>query len=437
MVTSTRIFHGVRRYRYLVELPGESYGVDTPVSGRLDLPSVREIRLALEEVPGAVRDEPLPEDIGEGSDPATEIRIWDPDDAPTALDMSEVPPDGESDGGVVDEPMVIFEVPPSVTDADIARVLGEERIGELERLQQIRGIDALGWYVTFHQRRYQHGVHIPVEGVLWLVLHGLHKVELSLERKLELAFHAILRHELFHFAADCMMANWELTTGVEVYWTSRAHRNNNGYIELEEALANAYMLRGFKHPTRLLANSAGTYATLKSFCERQPAGYDDGLRFAKTRSDYLRECGYLSDMYSGAAWHVPDALDTLIFYPDPIRIDWTRCPIIVHDRHDLRRQLGIGISFFDKVVELVETPAFRRALEKLDQRLQKQWTTRKVDLGRSTALKSLDFKQWKKGGDGCYSVRVDGNYRAHLRYDRETSVWLAEQIGNHKAMGHG
>jgi hypothetical protein len=341
---------------------------------------------------------------------------------------------------------VIFEVPPEMTDADIRNVLGEDRLQEIERLYQIRGTDAYGWYTTFHQKPVQHGVSIPLEGVLAFVVHAFTGLELPLDRKWELAFHAILRHELFHFAADCMTANWELATGIAVYW--KAHdrcRNPQGYVELEEGLANAYMLRGFKHPTRLLANSGRAYQALKRFCElRQPAGYKDGPKYVKTRGVYLDSyfgASYeLSEMYqheSGASWLSPEALDALIFYPDLIRIDWTRCPIVVLDEHDLQRKLGIGVSYFDAVEIFEETDSFKRSLTKLDRRIQKLWTIRKKDLARSTALKSLDFKQWRNGGPDIYSVRVDGNYRAHVRYDRDGSVWLAEQIGNHKAMGHG
>lgn len=86
---------------------------------------------------------------------------------------------------------------------------------------------------------------------------------------------------------------------------------------------------------------------------------------------------------------------------------------------------------------MFETAKFERELAKLDRRLQELWQMTKRDLTRSTSLKSLDFKQWKKGGRDWYSVRVTGNFRAHLRYDRAKSVWYAEEIGDHKAMGHG
>ncbi len=70
-------------------------------------------------------------------------------------------------------------------------------------------------------------------------------------------------------------------------------------------------------------------------------------------------------------------------------------------------------------------------------RIQQLWQMRKNDLARSTTLKSLDFKQWKKAGPNVYSVRVDSSYGAHLRYVRNESVWFAEAIGDHKTMGHG
>lgn len=409
------------------------------------LRSIRAIRMALGEIPDALRyEDPLTERTGTGTNPATEVWLSDPGRGRDQVDAPSLVSEDESDDGPTDEPAVIFEVPPAITEFDIRNILGEGP-REIERLFQLRGTDALGWYTTFHQKRVQHGVHIPIEGILWLALQAFENLNFSLDRKCGLAFHAILRHELFHFAADCMTANWELATGVAVYWKGRErYRNPQGYIELEEALANAYMLRGFKNPTRLLANSGGTYQALKRFCEGQPAGYKDGPRYVRTRGpsyeSYFGRCYELSEMYqhaSAALWRSPEALDALIFYPDLIRIDWTRCPIIVLDEHDFQRRLGIQISYFGSVEIVKETTSFKRSLSKLDGRLQKIWLTRKRDLARSTALKSLDFKQWKMDGRDVYSVRLDGNYRAHLRYDRDCTTWYAERVGDHKAMRHG
>ncbi|MGV0721046.1 hypothetical protein ABQF17_07700 [Mycolicibacterium elephantis] len=316
-------------------------------------------------------------------------------------------------------------------------------MGELRRLAEIRGVDALGWYVTFHQLGCQYGIHLPLERLLWMAFSHLADVDVPAERKLELAFHAVLRHELFHFEVDCMVANWELATGVETYWASRKLRNAAGYNELEEGLANAYMLRGFKYPTRLLGNAPGAYAALKQMCEMQPSGYNDGPLYMRSSAGgdiYLRECSQLSDDYHGASaarWLVPDEFETLMLYPNPMQVDWTRCPIILQDRFDLQGRLGISISYFRTVEGVVETSKFQRDLKKLDKALQARWQNAKKLLARTTAAKSLDFKRWRRLGADWYSVRVGLNFRAHLRYDRGTSVWFAEAIGDHKAMGHG
>lgn len=63
-------------------------------------PSVAEIRRALEDIPGAIRQDPLPEDVGAGTDEAT--RLWpppdrsntnseDPFDMPDLPDTSDMP----------------------------------------------------------------------------------------------------------------------------------------------------------------------------------------------------------------------------------------------------------------------------------------------------------------------------------------------------------
>lgn len=215
---------------------------------------------------------------------------------------------------------------------------------------------------------------------------------------------------------------------------------------LEEGLANAYMLRGFKYPSRMLANSAGAYLALKWFCKHQPVGYKDAERYVKTRGQHGRidsffdACCELSASYRIAAspmWRPPDELDPLLFYPDAVRVDWTRCPIIVLDERDLLDALGIEVAYFRTISEIEETAKFAGALEKLDKSVQKKWKASVHKLALSTALSGLGFQPWSIDGPDYYSVNVGGNYRAHLRYDRNESKWFAEAIGNHKEMGHG
>jgi len=410
-------------------------------NSRLKPSSVHAIRNALTKVPGALRHEPVPEESGIGESPGAEIVIHDPANR-LAIDMPLDPLNEPDDGddGPAEGPAIIFEIPPQVTDATVRNVLGDERIGELRHLSQIRGVDALGWYLSFHQLSYQYGIYIRFEAVLWLALEFFHDVNVAFARKLDLAFQAILRHELFHFETDCMIANWELGTGVEVFWSSRELRNAAGYNELEEGLANAYMLRGFKYPGRLLGNAAGAYAALKKFCAMQPPGYKDGPWYLRSRELYLRECSQLSDNYhraSATPWRVPDEFDTLMLYHNVAQIDWTRCPIILQDQHNLQELLGIYISYFSTVTGIVETEKFQRALRKLDRTLEKKWEDAKATLAITTTASGQKFSPWPRGGPDWYSVRVGRNFRAHLRYERSSSTWFAEKIGSHTGMGHG
>lgn len=404
--------------------------------------SVTRLRSGLEAVPGALRHDPIPEDTGVGSEPGIEIVISDPTGG-FARALADGRPrfDDLDEDGPREDPAVVFEVPPEVTEAQLTNLLGTEQVGEIQRLLQIRGMDAIGAYLTFHQLAGQWGIYIQLERVVLLAFQYFNDVQVSLERKVEIAFHAVLRHELFHFEVDCMVANWELATGVEVRWAgSQKYRNTQGYIELEEGLANAYMLRGFKYPSGPLRSGPGAYRALSRFCSHQPAGYCDGPMYAKSSELYLRQCSQLSDDYHGASsaqWFVPDEFDTGMLYPNPVQIAWTRCPIILQDQYDLQRHLGIGISYFRSVGRITETPSFERSLTKLSTHLQRQWSKVKATLAITTAGSGSDFKRWKPGGKDCYSVRVGRAFRAHLRYERHSSTWIAEAIGDHKTMGHG
>ena len=171
--------------------------------------SVTRLRSGLEAVSGALRHDPIPEDTGIGLEPGIEIVISDPaggfaralaDERPRFDDLDE--------DGPREDPAVVFEVPPEVTEAQLTNLLGTERVGEIQRLLHLRGMDAIGAYLTFHQLAGQWGIYIQLERVVLLAFQYLDDVQVSLARKVELAFHAVLRHELFHFEVDCMAANW-------------------------------------------------------------------------------------------------------------------------------------------------------------------------------------------------------------------------------------
>jgi hypothetical protein len=79
----------------------------------------------------------------------------------------------------------------------------------------------------------------------------------------------------------------------------------------------------------------------------------------------------------------------LLLYADPFRIDWTRCPIVISDRFDLRRQLGVKIEFFTSITEVTETPKFQKSLDKLDRSVKRMWLDQKRKLAQTVSLNSL------------------------------------------------
>lgn len=206
-----------------------------------------DIRSALEQVPGALIWEPEDEPSGGRSagSPIAEHRPRRPEE-PEYYDIPVSAPTGrassaevdDADGESIDDPPFLFEVPPALTADDVFDVLGRDRIAEMRQRVQLWGVDALAWYVSFHQRRLQAGVYIPAAGPLYLAgLLSQQTKDLPFGRLVDLSFQAILRHELFHFEVDCMTANWELATGTAVHWKAKdRYRGASGYVEREEAL---------------------------------------------------------------------------------------------------------------------------------------------------------------------------------------------------------
>jgi hypothetical protein len=151
-------------------------------NSRLKPLSVHRIREALAGIDVALRYEPIPEDAGVGDERGIEVVISDPGGG-SRFDMVDAGFEPDPVGDAVEEPLVVFEVPPQMTDAEIRNTLGDNRIGELQRLHEIRGVDAYGWYLSFHQLSGQYGIYIRFEAIVWLTLQFLQEVDMPFERK--------------------------------------------------------------------------------------------------------------------------------------------------------------------------------------------------------------------------------------------------------------
>lgn len=322
--------------------------------------------------------------------------------------------------------------------------LGGEAGKRIEQSVQLYGMDALGWYVSFHHPGIQWGIYIPVSGMGYLIRNALGGLSAPLVTKAHLAFHAILNHELFHFATDYTIAQAELAHQEPWYVPAKKafRAGKPDYCVEEEQMANAYMLSAFRSMKPAL-RVRGKQAALRDFVAQQPEGYRDALHVRPLHWDRLLE--NLAHRYGSRAkksaahsslWNSSLGYDWSGQFPIRPRIDWHYCPIHLVD--DSTR-LGIPpgwLSFFSRLSAIEETGEFRKKLEMLASPIQRAWERTKQKLGIAIT-RGADFKKWDKGGNDLFSVRVNDNFRAHLRRRKESDDWLAVAIGNHKEMGHG
>ena len=195
----------------------------------------------------------------------------------------------------------VFEIGADVDDRFPG--LGGEEGRRIDRSVQLHGMDALGWYVSFHHPGVQWGVYVPISGIVYLIKHAFAGLSAPLATTSRLAFHAILNHELFHFATDYAVAQSELEHQEPWYVPAKKafRAGSPGYCVEEEKLANAYMLSAFRSMKPAL-RVRGKQAALREFVKTQPEGYRDGWRVG--RQDWDRALADLALRYGSHAEEV-------------------------------------------------------------------------------------------------------------------------------------
>ncbi len=411
--------------------------------------TIRSIRLGLERIPGTLVEFP-PEFAFRGTEPGmATTTIWNDlegenDDrcAPEWTDDSIESNDPDAGGIPNFEPLI--ELGADV-DETFPALAGEE--GERIRQSVLRhGIDALGWYSSFHYTGVQWGIYIPVSGLIYTIREVFGPLPVPLMTKAHLAFHAILNHELFHFATDYTMAQAELIHR-EPWWLpmkTAFMQENPPYYTQEEKLANAYMLKAFRTMKPSL-RVRGKQEALRAFVRNGPAGYCDGhLVEPEGWGRNLEQLAhaYVSHSEKGSRNFLLEDHDGFEFgydwpaqFPIRPRIDWRYCPIhLVHDG----ARLGVPnnwLNFFSRLDAIEESDDFRENLRKLAPPIQQAWMRTKGRL-QVAITRGADFKKWTGDRNGLWSVRVNDSFRVHLRREPAGS-WMALKIGNHKEMGHG
>ena len=348
--------------------------------------------------------------------------------------------DSEDDWWLEDREQLIQIIPDADWDS-LSLPIGT--VQAIEARVRRRGMDALAWYVSFHTCCADWGVHIPVSGIAYVAAKAFASLNTPMATKVNLAFQALLHHELFHFATDYAMAQTELILR-EPWWipARRAFAQRpRGYCELDERLANAYMLQAFRKLPRPLSVS-GKQQALVDFTRQQPAGYDRAADVSPyawaTLLDELAD-EYRQSSQSGFRNNLlkpRTSYDWEAQFPIRPKVDWRNCPIYLIDDSRTCNLPNGSLLFFTHLSVIDESSGFLDRLRKLDRATQNKWNKKK-DQWRDGLTVGADFKKWTPGGEDVYSVRVDRDVRAHLRYDRQSKRFTALEIGRHKEMGHG
>jgi hypothetical protein len=399
---------------------------------------------ALEGIPGAIRGTPLTEPDRPG--PLFAEEVWrfrdEASEAPTLIRPQdqkyhlpgsfddELEDDSERSGGGMSVP--VFWTPPGMDKDDVYKLLDQGRSGEYLRQAKLLGVDAFGYYASFHQRTYQWGVYIPLDGIAAVAKQALSALNVDLDLKFEIAWSFIRAHELFHYAADCGIGQLELLLDKPIWWPARDHESREELRQLEEELATGYSLRHALHLPGYY-KVRGAYQGLRDFCKTLPPGYREGHLIAGSRHKIENR---MLDHAQGHWWLASgrDGVQAEMhhLYPAFREYDLDRCPIHLIDPPDLG-----GAVLIQRIERISEMTTFLKQLHKYPKAIVRKWEKTKQLLSSSVLLKGLDFKPWPPLGRDYFSVRVDSSMRAHLRFDAVGGAWFAEEFGPHTKMGHG
>jgi hypothetical protein len=309
------------------------------------------------------------------------------------------------------------------------------------------GTDALAWYVSFHLDQRAWGIYIPLSGLSFMDDLYLSSLTIERERRLQLAWTALLLHERMHFAVDYVCGWFELMLRAPIRrefierFNSRPPlpelKTSEPYLIVEETAANAHMLRELSRRER-----ARQIRLIERFVGDQPPGYREGLDavgdapFAQVVADTLRS--YI------ALWAIEHRLDLgnramnftqLLPLGDQNIV--SECPVYMID--DLE-DIGLGpgsVRLIQRIGEIVEADAFERQLRRLHSTIRGDWTRMKEQI-KERLPPPPRFEKLKDWHPPTWSIRLRSGHRVHLHAPEPgTATWRAVAIGNHKEMGHG
>jgi hypothetical protein len=403
---------------------------------------ISEIRNQLSYINGALVEVP-PEETNKGNKEGVNTHnLYDPDGNGSIFYENRVDPGIDGEGEVEDPNFIVAEH--GAEAEHLINILGDEENQKIKQSVIVKGVEALGYYVSFHAIGQQWGVYINADGVRHLAREVFGKLNTSPEVKILLAFNAIYKHELFHFATDYMVSQFELLSEEAIWSPAKNYVKNKSpyYSLIEEKCANAWMLRSIRYPRKEI-NVKGKYKALRDYTRIMPAGYNEGYLFSE-KSVLINELGRLTSLeYLDFSSKLKnnhnihsDAFSHENMYSLFPRINWKYCPIFLVFNENTTPVPKDLISLFSSITAIQESSKFLKRLNKQPPLIIDRWNETKMKLSIGIN-KGSNFKPWPPAGRSMYSVRLDSAYRAHLFYDRRGKVWHAMDIGSHKSMGHG
>lgn len=295
-----------------------------------------------------------------------------------------------------------------------------------------RGMDVLAFYKS--RRMLQHGPFPGKWGIFYLepglayLRSAIADEYLSIKRPAALALELLRAHEHFHFRADLQTLLFEATLGHRLYLPLRVALARGGRsVEFaEEALANRQVMDWAKK------HSVGIKEFAYEFMKLQPGAY---ARFDDPKPVLAAEwAGTVVGLKPPGMHMRQDLAGWVEATPD----DFMRpslCP-----EHIVRPVSLLSwipkVFVLPSVLDIRDGDDMQKALNGNYAQLREPWEETKRKLKADRHLRGLDFKPWRRDGQGAYSVRVNDKFRAHLRHDCG-GAWTAYRIGNHKEMGHG
>lgn len=324
----------------------------------------------------------------------------------------------------------------------------EHAIERIHKEVEERGVEALAWYSSFHRilpsgEPTKWGIFIKESSLYYLSDRLLDDADGGPE-SLHCSFQALLAHELFHYWTDLEVARLELITKRPLWrfdrWVRARTESFTGpkniYWNFEEQAANASMIRQLIESEIPIPENS-----LKRFIETQPPGYRDAYE-SISDPQFSELCLELIRLKLGAlGWSENRRLFSRVFsalslrwFDGEIRFPAPPLYLVLDANEAARRNIDLNEGLIERIEITLESRRFEKQFKRLHPDHQKQWRKKKEMLSRGVPGHP-EFEKMA-GIDGLYSVRINSNHRAHLRWLKTDGIWIAEEIGSHSQMGH-